>query len=259
MKKPEKPTTRGDLETYRVHLIEAGQDASIQFDCQAEDAAHASEQAQNAYPGATVLNTQRLLTVRLTLTSCWATDPDEDNPLAIATALANKLRALCATGGLRQGNLPLLDFEVTPTVMPPPLALAPLAAFMHERIATGDLSAEDVPARLAQFGLMDPAAFVAEMRERMDLAAAEAAVNPHWREPEPVDVATLHPGDLVDLVSCPYLRGHPTAAVQYATVVHVEHETAQCVAIGYEGIDTIGYPVGTHLLALREAAFQEAA
>ena len=44
---------------------------------------------------------------------------------------------------------------------------------MLQRIENGDLALEDLPVRLAQYGLMEPNAFVDEMRERMVLAKAE--------------------------------------------------------------------------------------
>lgn len=60
-------------------------------------------------------------------------------------------------------------------------------------------------------------------------------------------VEDLVVGNRVDLVSCPFLKNHPSAASEYGLVAHVEQETPDCVAIGYEGIDHIGYPVGTIL------------
>ena len=53
----------------------------------------------------------------------------------------------------------------------------------------------------------------------------------------------LKEGDLVDLESCPYVtkEKHPIIEFELATVVHVERESFECVAIGYEGIDVIGY------------------
>lgn len=60
-------------------------------------------------------------------------------------------------------------------------------------------------------------------------------------------VEDLVVGNRVDLVSCPFLKKHPSAASEYGLVVHVERETPDCVVIGYEGIDHIGYPVGTVL------------
>ncbi len=43
------------------------------------------------------------------------------------------------------------------------------------------------------------------------------------------------------------LKNHPSAASEYGLVARVERETPDCVVIGYEGIDHIGYPVGTVL------------
>lgn len=58
-------------------------------------------------------------------------------------------------------------------------------------------------------------------------------------------VEELTVGDRVDLASCPYLKNHPTAEHEYARVSYLERETEHCFVVGYEGIDHIGYPVGT--------------
>lgn len=50
-----------------------------------------------------------------------------------------------------------------------------IAEFMRRRIEDGELAAEDIPVRLARFGLMDPQQFRAEMAERIALRAEEAA------------------------------------------------------------------------------------
>lgn len=60
-------------------------------------------------------------------------------------------------------------------------------------------------------------------------------------------VETLKPGNQVDLHSCPFLSGHPTADDYFATVSGVVLETPNCVAIAYEDLDTVGYPAGTVL------------
>lgn len=67
-------------------------------------------------------------------------------------------------------------------------------------------------------------------------------------ETEQVTVSELREGDLVDLESCPYLKDHPTAPFEFATVSSVENETPDCIAIGYEGIDTVGYKPSQLLL-----------
>ena len=43
-----------------------------------------------------------------------------------------------------------------------------IAGFMLQRIEDGDLDLEDIPVRLARYGLMDPADFINEMRERIE-------------------------------------------------------------------------------------------
>lgn len=50
-----------------------------------------------------------------------------------------------------------------------------IEALMRSRIEDGALAAEDLPSRLTRYGLMDPADFVAEMKERMELAKASGA------------------------------------------------------------------------------------
>lgn len=56
---------------------------------------------------------------------------------------------------------------------PPALDEDQLAAFMLQRIENGDLGLEDIPVRLARYGLMEPEDFVAEMQERMEQANEE--------------------------------------------------------------------------------------
>lgn len=68
---------------------------------------------------------------------------------------------------------------------------------------------------------------------------------------EKVLVEHLKAGDLVDLESCPYLKEHSSAKWEYAEVSFVERETEGCVVVGYEGIDHVGYPVGTELLVCK--------
>lgn len=60
-------------------------------------------------------------------------------------------------------------------------------------------------------------------------------------------VEDLVAGNLVDLESCPFLNKHPSAASEFGYVNAVTRETPECVVIAYEGIDSIGYPLGTEL------------
>lgn len=56
--------------------------------------------------------------------------------------------------------------------VPEPLSEEELSSFMLDRIENAELSLEDIPVRLARYGLMEPAAFVTEMRERMQAVEA---------------------------------------------------------------------------------------
>lgn len=60
-------------------------------------------------------------------------------------------------------------------------------------------------------------------------------------------VEHLAVGNRIDLLSCPFLKNHAMAKEEYGIVVHVDHETPECVVVGYEGIDQVGYPAGTIL------------
>lgn len=71
-----------------------------------------------------------------------------------------------------------MDVRVLPSQAEGDALQAEIAAFMQQRIEDGDLAAEDIPARLARYGLMDPEAFAAEMRERMEMATGDAAEDP---------------------------------------------------------------------------------
>ncbi len=53
-----------------------------------------------------------------------------------------------------------------------PLTEEEVADWMRQRIESGQLHPEDIALRLARYGLMEVPAFVAEMRERMEMAEA---------------------------------------------------------------------------------------
>lgn len=65
------------------------------------------------------------------------------------------------------------SYEVTVVAKPEPLEEEAVARLMSHRIENGDLALEDIPNRLAKFGLMEPHTFVAEMRERIDMAEGQ--------------------------------------------------------------------------------------
>ena len=56
----------------------------------------------------------------------------------------------------------------------------------------------------------------------------------------------LKVGDMIDLEGDVYADpgcDHPWMESEYAIVTEVDHETSECVAIGFEGFDLVGFPV----------------
>ena len=55
----------------------------------------------------------------------------------------------------------------------------------------------------------------------------------------------LRPGDLVDLEADSYAdpkHDHPLFPFELQTVANVIRETPNCVAVGFEGFDVVGFP-----------------
>lgn len=97
-----------------------------------------------------------------------------------ATEMVSRLRKMCerAIGeGMLTGSSDAevdeysMDVEIMPEVLPKEA----IADLMLQRIESGDLALEDIPDRLAQYGLMEPQAFLAEMRERLEHHASDSA------------------------------------------------------------------------------------
>lgn len=73
--------------------------------------------------------------------------------------------------GLITGNsdAEVVAHEMTIDEVPWALDEDVIAAAIADRLENGTFALEDVPSRLARYGLMNPVAFVNEMRERMEL------------------------------------------------------------------------------------------
>lgn len=118
------------------------------------------------HPDADVLN------VRLTLNVTYHLNGE---PYAeVIARLQQMCRHAIGNGMLTGDTAAEVDgYEIDVSVAPDPLAEAEITWFMHERIRQGGLAMDDIPARLARYGLMEPGAFVAEMRERMAAASPD--------------------------------------------------------------------------------------
>lgn len=68
---------------------------------------------------------------------------------------------------------------------------------------------------------------------------------------ETVKVSELVEGDAVDLKSCPYTKDNPIAEFEYIEVSYIEQESDQCIAVGLEGVDTVGYSPNQQLVIKR--------
>lgn len=89
-------------------------------------------------------------------------------------ALVNQLEAMIhrtiGNGGLT-GDTPEAEVDVHSykvVELPEPMSEEELASFMLQRIESGSLDLGEIPVKLARYGLMEPHAFVAEMRERLE-------------------------------------------------------------------------------------------
>jgi hypothetical protein len=64
-------------------------------------------------------------------------------------------------------------YEFDEAVVPEPIDEDDLSSFFSQRIEDGVLPLEDIPTRLARYGLAQPHDFIAEMRERIAATQSE--------------------------------------------------------------------------------------
>lgn len=60
------------------------------------------------------------------------------------------------------------EYAMDTEILPEQLTEKEVADFMLDRVENGQLDLEDIPVRLARYGLMEAPKFVAEIRERME-------------------------------------------------------------------------------------------
>jgi hypothetical protein len=82
--------------------------------------------------------------------------------------LNNGIRRAIGDGMLTgQTEAEVKDHSVNVAVVPEGPTEQRITRLMAHRIETGELAPDDIPVRLARYGLMNPNAFVAEMIERI--------------------------------------------------------------------------------------------
>jgi len=113
------------------------------------------------------------------------------------------------------------QYKISTGIMPEPLSEDELLTYMEGRIADGDLSLEDILHRLVRYGLMEPHAFVAEMRERMgvtDEAPEHQTIIPAT---EPADSSKI---EMQVAVACVDASGIPDVAVFKVRITQEEYD-----------------------------------
>lgn len=105
--------------------------------------------------------THQTKTIRITLDVAVAAKDAN----ALSKALLEEVQS-----AIRRGVLDLCGTQTVCAqagVAEDPIDEDELAAYMLMRVESGDLDLEDIPTRLARYGLMERDAFLAEMHERM--------------------------------------------------------------------------------------------
>lgn len=96
-----------------------------------------------------------------------------------------------------------------------------IAAFMQQRIEDGNLCAEDIPLRLARYGLMAPEDFVDEMRERMGMADEVPSGQAIIPSTEPADGGEI---EMQVAVACIDASGSPDMPVFKVWITQGEYD-----------------------------------
>lgn len=115
-----------------------------------------------------------------------------------------------------------------------------IAAYMQQRIEDGNLGAEDIPVRLARYGLMAPEAFADEMRERMEMTGAdEASATVCSASAEPADGGEIEMQVAVASVNASGLADMPVVRVritqkEYDLGIHYDKAKTMAEEARYE-------------------------
>lgn len=110
--------------------------------------------------------------VRLTLDVTYALNGE--NPVEMISRLRKMCERAIGEGMLTgETSAEVEEYSMDAVIPPEPLSEEQLSAFMLQRIENGQIQPEDIPVRLARYGLMERNAFIDEMRERMTSAENE--------------------------------------------------------------------------------------
>ena len=98
---------------------------------------------------------------------------------------------------------------------------AEIAAFMQQRIGDGNLCAEDIPLRLASYGLMAPEDFIDEMRERMGMADEVPSGQAIIPSTDPADGGEI---EMQVAVACVDASGSPDMPIFKVRITQEEYD-----------------------------------
>ncbi len=105
--------------------------------------------------------------IRLTLDVVY--DLNGESAISMISRLEEMVAHAIGEGMLTGSSTAEVAEFATKVVEIPATAEEEIAEFMLKRIENGDLELGDIPIRLARYGLMDPADFINEMRERIEV------------------------------------------------------------------------------------------
>ena len=116
-----------------------------------------------------------------------------------------------------------IDIDTPPSKAESAALEVEIASYMRQRIEDGNLDAEDLPARLARYGLMAPEAFVYEMRERMGTDDGAGAVIPAT---DPSSTEPIHgeEREMQVAVACFNASGKPDMPVFTVRITEEEYD-----------------------------------
>ncbi|HBO8102061.1 hypothetical protein LM241_28895 [Pseudomonas aeruginosa] len=188
------------------------------------------------------LTTHEVANARLTLDVAYLLNGEA------APEMLARLRGMCerAIGeGLLTGDTAAevdawsIDVSVAQPAADRDALEAEIAAFMQQRIEDGGLDAEDIPVRLARYGLMASDAFAAEMRERMDMANEETQGQALIPSADPADEGEIESRVAIACINASGMSEMPiftvrTTQEEYDLGIHRDKAKDLAEEAGYE-------------------------
>lgn len=161
-----------DLPSATVFLAAEREMISLPLSTGSDARYVALEEANKQYSEAFALAPSSQVTLRLTLDVTYRLNGETVDEMV---ARLQKLCEQAIGNGMLTGEseAEVDEYSMEAKIQPEPLTEHELANFMLHRIESGEWSLKDISVRLARFGLMEPNAFVDEMRERIELTEAE--------------------------------------------------------------------------------------